>query len=400
MKMITHCPYSQSDLIQQALTPDKMRIAFLLGAGCPVSIKSEVEGGWESLIPDISGLTQRVEEELDTSSYSQPYKIIKERLNKSGGRNPNIEEVLTHIRALKDVVHDGDIAGLNQGLLTELDAQICDRITNIVNKSLPQEGTPYHHLAIWIRGIQRVHAIEIFTPNYDLLIEQAMEQQKVPYFDGFVGSKNAFFDLTSMENDVLPLRWARLWKIHGSINWWRSSDGDVVRGDYSLMEDDVEQQMIYPSHWKYDQSRRLPYLAMLDRLRNFLSSGQAVLITNGYSFSDQHLNEVILHGLKSNATAVCFALLYGNRADYPEALNHARLHPNFSVMAADGAVLGTREGDWKYTKKNLQMQNISVEEILKNEDGVEEETSKFLLGDFKCFGNFLATQLATKQEDN
>jgi hypothetical protein len=27
-----------------------------------------------------------------------------------------------------------------------------------------------------------------------LLVEQALETHKIPYFDGFVGSKNAFFD--------------------------------------------------------------------------------------------------------------------------------------------------------------------------------------------------------------
>lgn len=35
MNTSSHCPYRQSTLLQQALAPDKMRIAFLLGAGCP-----------------------------------------------------------------------------------------------------------------------------------------------------------------------------------------------------------------------------------------------------------------------------------------------------------------------------------------------------------------------------
>ncbi len=39
MNASSHCPYRQSTLLQQALAPDKMRIAFLLGAGCPVSIR-------------------------------------------------------------------------------------------------------------------------------------------------------------------------------------------------------------------------------------------------------------------------------------------------------------------------------------------------------------------------
>ena len=39
MSTQTYCPYRQSTLLQQALAPGKMRIAFLLGAGCTVSIR-------------------------------------------------------------------------------------------------------------------------------------------------------------------------------------------------------------------------------------------------------------------------------------------------------------------------------------------------------------------------
>lgn len=112
-------------------------------------------------------------------------------------------------------------------------------------------------------------------------MEQAFEAYKIPYFDGFIGARQAFFDLASMENDELPSRWGRLWKVHGSVNWWRTKRDDVVRRDSGAAMLPGERQMIYPSHLKYDQSRRMPYLAMLDRLRAFLSRGQAVLVTCG-----------------------------------------------------------------------------------------------------------------------
>lgn len=127
-----------------------------------------------------------------------------------------------------------------------------------------------------------------------------------------------------MENEELPVRWGRLWKVHGSVNWWRTNKDEVIRRDSVSSAADGERQMIYPSHLKYDQSRRMPYLAMLDRLRSFLARGQAVLVTSGYSFLDQHLNEVILHGLRSNPTAVCFGLLYGPRSNYLEIIKRLR----------------------------------------------------------------------------
>lgn len=399
MSSSTHCPYRQSTLLQQALAPDKMRIAFLLGAGCPVSIR--ISEGEESkpLIPDIRGLTNTVNAQLSESEqFKDSYSTLLKRFTGGIPVNPTIEDILSHIRALHDVVREGNIDGLDKNALAALDAEICKITTEVVGVDLPVSNTPYHQLATWIGGIHRTHPIEVFTPNYDLLVEQALESRKIPFFDGFVGSKQAFFDLTSMESESLPSRWARVWKVHGSVNWWRTKDDEVVRRETHSAGD---RQMIYPSHLKYDQSRRMPYLAMLDRLRDFLARGQAVLVTNGYSFADQHLNEVILHGLRSNPTAICFGLLYGQRSSYPDALDKARKHPNLSLLAADGAVLGTIDRDWRADEQTGHVLNgISVTMKAQPENSEATPSNcEFILGDFKNFGNFLAQQLSRLSDD-
>lgn len=381
----------------QALAPDKMRIAFLLGAGCPVSVRIPDVAGTKPLIPDIRGLTEVVKAELSKSEeLKSSYATLMQRFNGGSPANPTVEDILSHIRALQDVVRDGAIDGLNKSALHALDAAICDLTTKVVGVDLPESITPYHQLATWIGGIHRAHPIEVFTPNYDLLVEQALEAHMIPYFDGFVGAKQAFFDLTSMENETLPPRWARLWKVHGSVNWWRTPKDEVVRRDGHSSDD---RQMIYPSHLKYDQSRRMPYLAMLDRLRAFLGRGQAVLVTCGYSFADQHLNEVILHGLRSNPNAICFGLLYGNRSAYADALAKARIHPNLSLLAADGAVLGTVERDWRADEQlGHPLHEVSVTSCEATEANAAKNC-KFLLGDFKCFGDFLARQLSRVDDE-
>lgn len=403
MTALFHCPYRQSTLLQQALAPDKMRIAFLLGAGCPVSIRIPDGATTRPLIPDIRGLTTLVNERLAASAdHAGSYAAILKRFADGGSSgNPTIEDILSHIRTLQDVVRSGSIDGLDKAMLIALDAEICKITTEVVGVSLPTSDTPYHQLAMWIGGIQRAHPIELFTPNYDLLIEQALESHTIPYFDGFVGSKQAFFDLTSMESEALPSRWARLWKVHGSINWWRKagsaagSASEVVRTS-SMREGTEDRQMIYPSHLKYDQSRRMPYLAMLDRLREFLARGQGVLVTSGYSFADQHLNEVILHGLRSNPTAICFGLLHGPRAGYADAVAKARMHPNLSLLAKDGAILGASERDWRTDPQDthplhgLCVQAPSAAAVA----GDPPKPCEFLLGDFKNLGEFVARQLA------
>ena len=398
MNSSSHCPYRQSTLLQQALAPDKMRIAFLLGAGCPVSIRIADGDALKPLIPDIRGLTEMVGEKLSKSEKKDSYNTLLVRFKGGTPANPTIEDILGHIRALHDVVRDGSIDGLDKNALAALDAEICKITTEVVGVELPESNTPYHQFATWIGGIHRAHPIEVFTPNYDLLVEQALESHKIPFFDGFVGSKQAFFDLTSMESESLPSRWARVWKVHGSVNWWRTLNDEVVRREN---HSDGDRQMIYPSHLKYDQSRRMPYLAMLDRLREFLARGQAVLVTCGYSFADQHLNEVILHGLRSNPTAICFGLLFGKRSSYADALDKARKHPNLSLLAADGAVLGTVERDWRADEQTghaLHEISVMKKELAENSDPASNNC-EFTLGDFKSFGNFLAQQLSRSSEE-
>ena len=392
MSSSAHCPYIQSTQLQQALASDKMRIAFLLGAGCPVSIMCPKDKE-EPLIPDICGLTKKVNKELSESeNYQDSYSKVLQRFNGETSGKPTIEDILSHIRALHDVVRDGDIDGLDKNTLAALDTEICKITTKVVDVDLPKSNTPYHQLATWIGGIQREHPIEVFTSNYDLLVEQALELHKTPFFDGFVGSKQAFFDLASMESENFSSRWARVWKIHGSVNWWRTQTNEVVRQEPS----EGGQQMIYPSQLKYDQSRRMPYLAMLDRLRDFLARGQAVLITNGYSFTDQHLNDVILHGLGSNPTAICFGLLFDKRSSYTDALEVARKHSNLNFLATDGAVIGTREQDWGDEQTEHPLHGISVN----TKTDAASNKCEFILGDFKNFGNFLAQQLSHTSDDD
>lgn len=397
-----HCPYKQANLLQQALSPNKMRVGFLLGAGCPVSIRVTVAGGETTpLIPDIANLTTQIRAKIQAGDkHKDAFAGVIKRLGEAGKANPNIEEILTHIRALVDVIGNGAIDGLSKAMLTALDDEICRITTEIVGAKLPPDGTPYHQLAAWIGGIERAHPVEIFTPNYDLLAEQALEQCRVPYFDGFVGSHSTFFDVASIEQDVLPPRWSRIWKLHGSINWWRTADGNVERRGAASTDGTAGRQMIYPSHLKYDQSRRLPYLAMLDRLKSFLARGQAVLITCGYSFADQHLNEVILQGLSGNPKAICFGMLHGDRSAYPEAISRARRHPNLSLLAADGAVLNTIERDWRVGAKEEHPWHGIAAQVgeMKNRTAAPADRCKFLLGDFKSMGLFLAQHLSSSED--
>jgi hypothetical protein len=198
-----------------------------------------------------------------------------------------------------------------------------------------------------------------------------------------------------MAEDDLPPRWARLWKIHGSVNWWMTAKKTIRRSRDKV---EGEQLLIYPSHLKYDQSRQMPYYAMLDRLRVFLRSDQCVLLTCGYSFGDEHINAYIAQGLSGNPNAACFGMVFNDRADAPKAIELAKRHANLTLLAADGAVIGTVERDWHSSvKEENPAYSIAVATDLpawrtKSPSG----QCKWLLGDFAALGQFLGHQLSNR----
>jgi hypothetical protein len=361
-----------------------------------MAVKVTRAGVDEPLIPDIAGMTSKVCSTLDKSPKKALLDLVKSHLAADGVGNPTVESFLSHIRALRQVVGVDSVRGMNANDLDQLDVEICTQIATLANQELPNKSTAFHKLAVWIGATQRTYPVEIFTTNYDLLVEQALEGNRVPYFDGFVGTYKTFFDLQAMEGDPLPARWARLWKIHGSLNWFLNKAGSIHRGEVD--GGGGERRVIYPSHLKYDESRRMPYLAMIDRLRAFLKQPASAVLVVGYSFNDEHLNDVIVQGLQGNPTAICFGLLFNGLKNYPVATNLATTRSNLSLFASDEAVIGTRRCPWTMGRDagSVPHDSLAVEWV---NDPSKPGTKRavFKLGDFSNLGSFLEELIGEKE---
>jgi len=354
------------------------------------------------LIPDVAGLTKKIAETLkgNEGAPSDFEKLSSQLKEDNPEKSHNIEDILSHLRSLRQIAGKGTVRDFVAKQLDDLDEQICKIISTEVDKELPIEDSPYHNLAIWARSIPRIKPVHIFTTNYDLLIEQALEESACPYFDGFIGSKNAFFDLGTVENEaLLHPRWCRLWKIHGSINWKIDKEKRIVRSNKT---DKNESYLIYPSHLKYDQSRKMPYLAMLDRLKDFILTPSSILFLSGYSFSDDHINDVLLQSLRSNPNAMSFAFLFGSLDDdkYLKAKECAKQIPNLSLIAYDKGIIGRQEGEWTLINDDL-IGEIPAQVIGKkdSEEDIETIRYEFSLGNFAKFGQFLK-EMSVNPEEN
>jgi len=382
----------QVGLVREALRSEKRRLGFFLGAGCPLGIYDESGSKSIKHIPDVAGLTSSIESELaGEKELLECWRKLKTACTSDKCKAPNVEHILTQLRTICALKGASTVDGMTVDDLSKLDTEIGEIIVKLVNKSLPEYKNAYQRFALWVRQLERTYPLEVFTPNYDLLVEEAFEQCKVPYFDGFVGAREPFFDLAAMEQDKIPDRWARLWKLHGSINWIKQSDDSVFRCHPPKLG---QQVMIYPSHLKYEQSRRMPYLAMCDRLKAFFRETNPVIILCGYSFADEHLNELLLDGLRGNRSAHCIALAYSSLKDHELAVKCAEKFSNLSLLAWDGAVIATRCGSYKNVDTAIATSGsgIAVEKGLPDLEGNDTHHARCHLGDFHHLCLFLEAQ--------
>lgn len=158
----------------------------------------------------------------------------------------------------------------------------------------------------------RRQAIEIFTTNYDTLIEDALALKGVSYQDGFVGGGVAYW--SGIESLNSQNHRAVLTKLHGSIDWYRSKSSPIsmVRRRFSdAYPAEGGMVMIFPQATKYMHAQRNPFADLFQRFRHRLNDGKdQVLFICGYSFGDEHINAEIDHAMSidgSQLTLIAFA---------------------------------------------------------------------------------------------
>ena len=242
-------------------------------------------------LPDVSQLEKRVKKQLEEGDKEQLARQLQGR---------NLEQALSRIRRFAALLEGADeLEGLTRDAAMCLDRKVCQAIVAELSADTA-DLEPVRRLASWAARADYHWPLEVFTVNYDLLVETAFESMRLPYFDGFVGNLQGRFHTDLVEGTPEePDRWllpsfVRLWKLHGSVNWaWDTApEAEIVRLGSPVSG--TSAAAIYPSDAKYDESRRMPFLVLQDRFRRALAQPETLTLVAGYSFSDQHLNEMLL----------------------------------------------------------------------------------------------------------
>ena len=351
---------------------------WLLGAGA----------SFESNLPLVSGLTHRVRTKLadrqfegDTHPHTTIGHVI-DGLCADIGNTATIEDVLDHLAdhmsiarrsasdsAVVNTLHPDAHAPSEHFSYKELGfvrTSILETIRDTlrwgyVHSDDPasiREGSPEkpilcidHHESfvdvvfnVLRAGRQlRVQPIELFTTNYDTLIEDALALKAIAYHDGFRGGAVAYWDAPINDGSAEPgdaVR-ARVTKLHGSIDWARVGDRIVRRRIADSYPEGCTNLLIYPQALKHDFAQRQPFDTLFQRFRTSLKRPvPQVLFVCGYGFGDDHIDQEIEFALNREDSQLTIIACSEQHDGKPATWQTERFGERVYMITADGIWFG------------------------------------------------------------
>lgn len=160
---------------------------------------------------------------------------------------------------------------------------------------------------------QTPKSVNIFTTNYDLYIEKAIDElgsNRFVFNDGAKGYFKRILDSSNFnqvvsykglnDNYISEIPSISLIKPHGSINWCKENSND--NSDNILITNDVQDNpsVVAPSGQEEKETYLSNhYYSMLRVFQLELDKPQTVLIVIGFSFQDKHIAKMVKRALQN-----------------------------------------------------------------------------------------------------
>ena len=212
-------------------------------------------------------------------------------------------------RELNDIISDfaGSILKSENGIATAVDDKRGNAYSVLVN-----------FLLSFASRTGNRERLNIFTTNYDRLIEVGAELAGIHIMDRFVGTMMPVFRSSRLNLDIHynppgirgEPRYlegvARLTKLHGSVDWIQNGN-DIRRVGLPFGADDIIpylsapglkgsdalKLMVYPNSAKDRETAEYPYVELFRDFAAAICRPNSTLVTYGYGFGDEHINRVI-----------------------------------------------------------------------------------------------------------
>jgi hypothetical protein len=305
-------------------------IVFLLGAGASKGIG----------LPTSTELLANIREWAKQGTTPYASQIIEAAIEAYEHYNDylNFEDLLT---ALNSLVHREDtelwpfVATLREPFerilrsQPELFSSLYEDMWKYVRSQLVikySESQEWSYLKNLVRMATESATPAIFTLNYDLSLEAVMEAESIKYSTGFMWAEKMMAALGMSSNFqwwLLGIGWMqasnadrfsqasdgqkadiRLIKVHGSLDWFRVAGSALytVEGIQVFPEDPIVRSSSTPSSAIEEimiagrvgkQRLEEPFATLLREFYDAVLKADGLVII-GYSFSDEHINRILI----------------------------------------------------------------------------------------------------------
>jgi len=147
-----------------------------------------------------------------------------------------------------------------------------------------------------LKELVKYKTLDIFSVNYDTCIEQFCKKHNLTYTDGF----DSKWDPELFKNDYK----IKLYKLHGSVTWYRTDEGDYIKVPIAEKEAEIElitgekakTLMVYPMPGKFEEYST-PRSESIPILHKKLEKAK-VCIVIGYRFRDEDIRTIFFEAAK------------------------------------------------------------------------------------------------------
>lgn len=241
-------------------------------------------------------------------------------------KNPSFEDLFNCLQAdryikskkgesTKDI--DGSIKKMQQWLFENCNTANTE--LNVKDDERLEKNRYHYHEAFIKKLLQRpnnLKRVNLFTTNYDMAFDYALDNLGVHYINGFMGVHNRCFRPEVYDYDLYypgqsvtgkvhrAEKVLKYYKIHGSLSWLATTP--TVSNTYGIKEiplnkefkfNDGNELMVYPCVSKKSFALDLPYSELFRQFSQAINQPQSVLFCIGYSFYDEHINDIIKQAL-------------------------------------------------------------------------------------------------------
>lgn len=150
--------------------------------------------------------------------------------------------------------------------------------------------------------------LNIITTNYDRLAEYACDQERLHHYTGFT---HGFFRQLAAPNEINSSRRVNIWKVHGSLDWFKSPLEDIVAlSNIQGIPANYKPEIVTPGTQKYQTTHLEPYRSIINNADQAITAANSYLCI-GYGFNDEHIQpKLMVKCLRQNTpiTIITYAL--------------------------------------------------------------------------------------------